>query len=45
MEDVILTGSCDLDKYASLKEDLYKYKISADTLNYLGEYQIEVPIE
>ena len=45
MEDVILTGSCDLDKYASLKEDLYKYKISTDTLTLLGEFQIEVPIE
>ena len=42
MEDVILTGSCDLDKYASLKEDLYKYKISIDTLNYLGEFQVEI---
>ena len=45
MQDVILKRSCNLDKYASLKEDLYKYKISADTLTLLGEFQIEVPIE
>lgn len=40
--EVIIIASCDIDKYQTLKEDLFKYKISADTLTSLGQSQIEV---
>lgn len=41
-QDVIITGSCSIEDFSHLKEDLYKYKINAETLNYLGEFPIEV---
>jgi len=40
--DVIITASCDVDKYTNLEADLYKYKISAQALTNLGEISIEV---
>ena len=43
--DVIILASCDIDKYDTLEADLYKYKISAITLNKIGNYPIEIPID
>ena len=42
--EVIIEASCDVDKFDKLSEDLYKYKISASTLNKLGDFQVEVKI-
>ncbi|RIA75624.1 putative YigZ family protein [Anaeroplasma bactoclasticum] len=44
-DQVLITGSLDIDKYELFKEDLYKYKINGDTLTKLGDFQVEVPIE
>jgi uncharacterized YigZ family protein len=44
-QDVIISGYCAIDKFDNLKEDLYKYKISAEALVPLGEMDIEAPIE
>lgn len=41
-DQVLLTGSLDIDKFDSFKEDLYKYKINGDTLTKLGNFQVEV---
>lgn len=41
-DQVLLTGSLDIDKFDSFKEDLYKYKINGDTLTKLGDFQVEV---
>ena len=43
--DVIIIGSCDIDKFESLKEDLYKYKINAEALNKLTDVGVEVVYE
>ncbi|MBQ3253267.1 MAG: YigZ family protein [Acholeplasmatales bacterium] len=43
--DVILLASCDVDKYDSLEQDLYKYKISANALNKIGDFPIEIPLD
>ena len=44
-QDVIIEASCDVDKFEALEEDLYKYKINAQTLNKLGDVPIEVLYE
>lgn len=40
--EVILTAVCDKEKYSSLKDDLYKYKITSMPLTFLGEISTEV---
>lgn len=41
-EDVIIMASCNEDKYKTLEQDLYKYKIEASTLKDLGIIPLEV---
>lgn len=43
--DVIILASCDIDKYDNLEADLYKYKISASTINKIGDFPIEIPLD
>ena len=40
--DVIIIGSCDIEKFDNLESDLYKYKVSSLTLNKIGDFPIEV---
>ena len=42
--DVILIGSCDIDKYEDLERDLYKYKIANNMLTKIGDFPIEIPL-
>lgn len=44
-DQVLITGSLDIDKFDTFKEDLYKYKVNGDTLTKLGDFKVEVPIE
>lgn len=44
-QDVIINASCDVLKYETLQEDLYKYKIEASSLTDLGVFPIEVPLD
>lgn len=41
-DQVLITGSLDIDKFDLFKEDLYKYKINGETLTKLGDFQVEV---
>lgn len=43
-EDVIIVGSIDKEKIEDFKKDLYKYKISPETLSILGDFDILVPV-
>ena len=42
--EVILTGYCEINKYETLKDDLYKNKINPESLIDLGKSYLEVKI-
>ena len=42
--DVLIEAACDKELFKNLKDDLYKYKIDAITLNATGNINVEVPI-
>lgn len=42
--DVLIEAACDKELFNNLKDDLYKYKIDAITLNEKGTINIEIPI-
>ncbi len=43
--DVLIEAACDKELFNNLKDDLYKYKIDAITLNEKGTINIEIPIK
>jgi uncharacterized YigZ family protein len=43
--DVLIEAACDKELFNNLKDDLYKYKIDAITLNATGNINVEIPIE
>ena len=43
--DVIITATCDVDKYNDLEPDLFKYKVSADALQKIEDITIEVALD
>ena len=43
--DVLIEAACDKELFNNLKDDLYKYKIDAITLNATGNINVEVPVE
>lgn len=43
--DVIITATCDTDKFNDLEPDLFKYKVSADALQKLEDITIEVVLD
>ncbi len=44
-QDVIILANCDVDKFNNLESDLYKYKISANALMKIGDFNIEIPLD